>query len=106
MGSQDLINSVISIVVAVVGYVIKELWGSIKELSNKYNTLNNQVVSSYVHKDDFNRMMETVFNKLDRNQDVVVDKLDQVYNKLDRKVDKDDCESCGPGRWQGKERRS
>lgn len=84
---------------------LKEQRATDKELEAKLNALSTLVAGSYVHRDEFLRWVDNLSTKIDKNQEILVGKLDLTVDKLDRKVDKEDCDACPSGRWTGLERR-
>ena len=81
MDSQSLINIVIGIVLAVGGWLARELWGAVKELRADLRQLEIDLPSNYIRKDEF--------------QDGIKELKDicrQIFDKVDglerRKADK------------------
>ena len=77
MNPQDLFNTLIPIVCAVLGWFCRELWTAVQELKQDLANLREQLPSHYVTKDDFNDRWYEVLKSLHRIED-----------KLDSKVDK------------------
>jgi hypothetical protein len=77
MNPQDLFNTLIPIVCAVLGWFCRELWTAVQDLKEDLATLREQLPSHYVSKDDFNDRWYEVLKSLHRIED-----------KLDSKVDK------------------
>lgn len=75
--SQDTINLLITCTGAVIGWVLRVIWESIRKLQEEMNEFQREVHTSYVSKDDY-------------RQDIVEmkDILKQIFEKLDRKADK------------------
>lgn len=75
--SQDTINLIITGAGAVIGWVLRMIWESIRKLQEEMNAFQREVHTSYVSKDDY-------------RQDIVEmkDILKQIFEKLDRKADK------------------
>jgi hypothetical protein len=75
--SQDTINLIISGAGAVIGWVLRVIWESIRKLQEEMNAFQREVHTEYVTKDDY-------------RQDIleVKDILKQIFDKLDRKADK------------------
>lgn len=74
---QDTINLIITGAGAVIGWVLRMIWESIRKLQEEMNAFQREVHTSYVTKDDY-------------RQDIleVKDILKQIFDKLDRKADK------------------
>ena len=77
MNPQDLFNTLIPIVCAVLGWFCRELWTAVQDLKADLAVLREQLPSHYVSKDDFNDRFYEVLKSLHRIED-----------KLDNKVDK------------------
>jgi len=75
--SQDTINLIITGVGAVIGWVLRVIWESIRKLQDEMNAFQREVHTEYVTKDDY-------------RQDIleVKDILKQIFDKLDKKADK------------------
>jgi len=75
--SQDTINLIITGAGAVIGWVLRVIWESIRKLQDEMNAFQREVHTEYVTKDDY-------------RQDIleVKDILKQIFDKLDRKADK------------------
>ena len=77
MNPQDLFNTLIPIVCAVLGWFCRELWTAVQELKNDLANLRAELPTHYVSKEDFNDRWYEVLKSLHRIED-----------KLDQKVDK------------------
>lgn len=84
MSNQDTINILLFIINIGAGAIVKGMWDSLKELkttdshlSDKVNAIEVLVVGNYVKKDELERYMHAIFNKLDK-----------IFDKLDEKQDK------------------
>jgi antirestriction protein len=75
--SQDLINSLIAVCGAGIGWVLKTIWDAIKILQQDLKEMEKELHTAYVSKDDY-------------RQDLVEikDMLKQIFDKMDRKADK------------------
>ena len=80
MNLQDIFNTFIPIVCAVLGWFCRELWTAVQELKNDVAKLREDLPSKYVSKDDFNDRWMEVLKSLHRLED----KLDRVV-ELERK---------------------
>ena len=81
---QNLLNWAFGIVNIIIGGFLKAMWDSYKELkkadtalAEKVNSIEVLVAGQYVKRDDFDRVANAIFIKLDK----ISDKLDQ---KADR----------------------
>ena len=84
MNNQDTINILLFIINIGAGAIVKGMWDSLKELKStdsnlakKVNDIEVLVVGNYVKKDELERYMHAIFNKLDK-----------IFDKLDEKQDK------------------
>ena len=82
--NQDLLNWAFGIINLVLGGFIKAMWDSYKELkrvdsqlAEKVNSIEVLVAGTYVKRDDFDRVANAIFVKLDK-----------ISDKLDNKADK------------------
>ena len=75
--SQDTINLIISGAGAVIGWILRVIWESIRKLQEEMNAFQREVHTEYVTKDDY-------------RQDILEVKeiLGKIFDKLDRKADK------------------
>ena len=74
---QNLINLGLGAVLTVAGWLMRELWGSVKELQRDLSKLEAALPKEYVLKDD-----------LDKRMQHIEDMFQRIYDKLDGKVDK------------------
>ena len=75
--SQDTINLIITISGAIVGWILRVIWESIRKLQDEMSAFQREVHTEYLSKDDY-------------RQDIVEvkDILKQIFDKLDKKADK------------------
>jgi hypothetical protein len=77
MDIQQLLNVVLSVAMAVVGWFARELWAAVKELKMDLSKLREDLPKAYVTKDDYRqdiRELKEIMNK--------------VFDKLEHKLDK------------------
>jgi len=77
MNPQDLFNTFIPIVCAVLGWFCRELWNAVQELKDDLSNLRAELHTNYVSKEDFNDRWYEVLKSLHR----IEDKLDQKADK-------------------------
>lgn len=77
MDAQHLINLVLGVVAAVLGWFAREMWAAVKELRTDLARLREEIPQKYALKDD----LEKVMTRIDT-------KLDKLFDKLDEKADK------------------
>jgi hypothetical protein len=77
MDIQQLLNVVLSVAMAVVGWFARELWAAVKELKMDLSKLREDLPKAYVTKDDY-------------RQDIreLKDIMNKVFDKLEHKLDK------------------
>ena len=82
---QQLFNIVIGVTGALGGWWMKAMWEGLKELQHtdgeltqQVNNLQILVAGQYMRRDEFDKMSQAIFAKLDRIED-----------KLDKKADKE-----------------
>ena len=74
---QNLINLGLGAILAVSGWLMRELWGAVKELQRDINKLEATLPKEYVLKDDMDKRMQHI-----------EDMFQRIYDKLDGKADK------------------
>jgi hypothetical protein len=74
--SQDLVNLVIGVAGAAMGWMLKVVWDSIRLLQNDMKTLERALHTKYVSKDDYRAdiqdikaMVKAIFDRLERKAD-------------------------------------
>jgi hypothetical protein len=84
MDQQQLFNVAFTVFSSLGGWLMKTMWDSLKELQNADRKINSEmneikvlVAGQYVRREEFDRMSQAIFAKLDR-----------IEEKLDRKEDK------------------
>ena len=84
MDFQDLYNIALGLVAALGGWIMRVIWDSLKELrtqdsalAEKVSRIEVLVAGEYVKKDELERAVQRLF-----------DKLEHIEMKIDRKVDK------------------
>lgn len=77
MDIQSLINIAAGIVLSVMGWFARELWGAVEKLRADLHRLEVDMPKSYVSKDDMDKRMAHIEEMFQR-----------IYDKLDAKADK------------------
>ena len=87
MAPQELLNMLFMIVGGLLGIFMKVLWAAHKALyeadkalAHKLNAVEILVAGDYVRREDFDRKIDALFNKVDKV-------LDALHNKVDRRHD-------------------
>jgi hypothetical protein len=74
---QTIFNVILAAFSAVLGWFGKTIWANVRALTDDVAAFREEVAKDYVRKDDFNRISDRIFEK-----------LDLIYDKLDKKMDK------------------
>jgi hypothetical protein len=74
---QNLINLLIGIVGAIIGWVLKVIWGAIQELQMDMKDIEKELHTEYVSKGDFHVALDEIKQIVQR-----------IFDKLDNKADK------------------
>jgi Tfp pilus assembly protein PilO len=74
---QNLINLLIGIVGAIVGWTLKVIWSAIQELQADMKEIEKELHTEYVSKGDFHVAL-----------DEIKDMFKRIFDKLDNKADK------------------
>ena len=77
MESQGIINLIAGTVLAVSGWLLRELWAAVKDLRNDLTKLREDLPKDYVIKNDYRRDIDEVKMLLNK-----------IFDRLDDKVDK------------------
>jgi hypothetical protein len=93
--TQQFVNSALGVIAFLGGIVMKVIWDaigalrtSLKEmrdedakLASKVQSIEVLVAGTYIKRDEFEKLSQAIFNKLDK-----------IMEKLDAKVDRNECE--------------
>ena len=74
MDVQVLINTLMPLVCAAIGWFCKELWNAVQDLKEDVMELRAHMADNYLRKDDFSSRWEEVLKAVHR----IEDKLDQL----------------------------
>ena len=74
---QSIIDIIGGAILTVAGWLLRELWGAVKELQRDLNKLEANMPKEYVLKVD-----------LDQRMKHIEDMFQRIYDKLDNKADK------------------
>ena len=77
MEFQDIVNVIIGSVLSVLGWFARQLWDAVQELKHDMKTLEVDLPTHYVRKED----LDARFDKFEAM-------LTRIYDKLENKVDK------------------
>ena len=74
---HSLLEMGIWVVVAAIGWFMRELWGAVKNLQKDIHDVEVMLPSQYVQKNEFNDALKRI-----------EDMLGKIFDKLENKVDK------------------
>jgi len=74
---QSALNFALAGTSALLGWLGKTVWQNVRELTDDLGHLREEIAKHYVLKDDFHRVADRLFEK-----------LDLIFEKLDNKQDK------------------
>ena len=77
MESQHLINAILGVVSASMGWFARELWSAVKELKADLAKLSVELPKTYVTRDDYRSDLKEI-----------KDMLGKIFDRLDNKADK------------------
>ena len=77
MNDQSIINLVMGTALAVIGWFARQLWDAVQTLKEDMKSLEVELPTHYVRKDEF----ESKFDKIESM-------LERIFDKLDGKADK------------------
>lgn len=75
--SQDLYNLVVGVCGAAVGWLLKVMWESVRALQSDMKTIEKEMHTKYVIKDDYRADIQEL-----------KEMLKAIYQRLDQKADK------------------
>jgi hypothetical protein len=76
---HSLLEMGIWVVVAAIGWFMRELWGAVKNLQKDIHDVEVMLPSQYVQKNEFNDALKRI-----------EDMLGKIFDKLENKVDRSD----------------
>jgi len=77
MEPQTLINGLLAIVLAGIGWAARELWGAVKRLREDLQKIEIALPTNYVRKDEFSDGVKEI-----------KEMLSKIFDRLDNKADK------------------
>lgn len=77
MESQHLINTLFALVMALLGWLGRELWSTVKDIKRSLSEVQRELPEKYVQKEDLKDALGEMRNLLHR-----------IWDRLDSKVDK------------------
>ena len=98
MDIQMLINIAMALTGAMGGAIIKALWDGLTELRisdkllvDRVHGIETLVAGTYIKRDEFNRGMDLLSDKLDNINNNLNIRFDGINAKLESKMDRGDC---------------
>lgn len=95
MEQQDLFNWVVTGAGALAGFLMHAMWQAVKdlqrsdkEITKKVSEIEVLVAGVYVRKDEMNVLSGAIFNRLDRFERSMDDKINRLEDHLSKKADK------------------
>ena len=77
MEYHSIAELIIGTIMAVFGWLMREMWNAVKELKEDLGNLRVQIPENYVNKTDFRNDMQDI-----------KEMLSKIFDKLDNKADK------------------
>jgi uncharacterized coiled-coil DUF342 family protein len=77
MESQSLINVMLGVACAVIGWLARELWTAVKDLQEDLTKLSVELPKTYVTRDDYREDIKGI-----------KEMLAKIFDKLEKKADK------------------
>lgn len=77
MDSQSLINVMLGVACAVIGWLARELWTAVKDLQEDLTKLSVELPKTYVTRDDYREDIKGI-----------KEMLAKIFDKLEKKADK------------------
>lgn len=77
MDFQLFFNISIGLISAILGWFGKTVWAATRDLTTDIATFRVEVANDYIRKDDFNRVAERIYDKLDTISDMLNKKQDR-----------------------------
>lgn len=89
MDAQFFLNLAAAALGALILFILKNTWDSIKSLQLDMRNLMDDLPETYVRRDDFDRATDRVLDQIKQYRDDNARQLQRIEDKLDRKADKD-----------------
>ena len=88
MENMRLIDLLLSVVSAMLGWGGKVIWDAIKELRRDLRVIETELPREYVRKSDWDRATDRVLAELREMKADIGERMDAIWTKLDGKVDR------------------
>lgn len=88
MENMRLIDLLLSVVSAMLGWGGKVIWDAIKELRRDLRVMETELPREYVRKSDWDRATDRVLAELREMKADIGERMDAIWTKLDGKVDR------------------
>jgi len=79
---KPLIEMALWVVVATIGWFLRELWGAVKELQKNIHLIEVDIPSNYVKRDDFSDEMSKLRQDIRQDFQIAFKKIDEVRDRI------------------------
>ena len=79
---KSLIEMGLWVIVATMGWFLRELWGAVKELRDDLHQLEVDLPSNYVKRDDFSTEMNKLRQDIRQDFQIAFKKIDELRDKI------------------------
>jgi hypothetical protein len=79
---KSLIEMGLWVIVATMGWFLRELWGAVKELREDLHKLEVDLPSNYVKRDDFSDEMSKLRQDIRQDFQIAFKKIDELRDKV------------------------
>jgi hypothetical protein len=77
MDWQAMFNMTAGLLGAIGGWLLNTMWQAVRSLETKVAAIDVLVAGQYIRKEEVSRMIDAIFNKLDKIQDAIEKKADK-----------------------------
>lgn len=88
MDWQTIINLVGGSVMALLGWLARQLWDAVAELRKDIHKIETDLPSTYAKKDEVKELMKEIKNDHKEDMREIKEILNKIFIKLDEKIDK------------------
>jgi uncharacterized protein YoxC len=79
---KPLIEMALWVIVATIGWFLRELWGAVKELQKDIHQIEVDMPSNYVKRDDFSDEMTKLRQDIRQDFQIAFKKIDEVRDRI------------------------
>ena len=73
MDPRDMVLGLVSLVSMLMGAIVKTLWDAVQKLTNDLRTIEKDMASTYVRRDDFSEYRAEIVDSLNRIEEKIDD---------------------------------